>query len=198
MRQVQFADSRFSSVRYKARPKKERLASCMLSILNDEARWHVRALDKVNFTTSLKSDHAVTPESERPKWHRDVHSGNAAWSLPLPSHQLWHCLKNPLPRKRSVNHSRAAGLPGGLVRSHRPAAMARQREERSTTPTSLLPGSSTSSGTSTAPVPWVVGLPSLHFHLPTLEKTSCQVKSKCVRTPQLPLWAAPSLHALKC
>ena len=54
----------------------------MPSVLHDEARRHIRAVDKINFTTPVKSDHTVTLESEISKWHRDTQSDNTMWSLP--------------------------------------------------------------------------------------------------------------------
>lgn len=79
----------------------------MLSILNDEARRHIGAPDKVNFTTPLKSGHTVNPGSEIPKWHHDVQSGNATWSLPAPSHSFGTALKPTPPL--AVRHTRQGG-----------------------------------------------------------------------------------------
>lgn len=170
----------------------------MLSILNDEARRHIGAIDKINFTTSLKSDHTVTPESEIPKWHYDAHSSNAMWSLPPLSHQLWHCLKIHPSASGQITTAGWPGFQEGSSAAIGWQPWASKGRSAAGIPPLLLTGSSTSSGTSAAPGPRAAGLPSLDFHLTALEKMSSQVKSKCICTPQLPLWAAPSLHVRKC
>lgn len=117
----------------------------MLSIPNDKARRHTRALDKINFTASVKSDHTEIPGSEIPKWHHDAMSSNATWSLPS-SRRAPSPAQHSTALKSTSLHVRQPWQWLGFQEGSSIAMASSHRGSTAGIPLSLLPGACASLG----------------------------------------------------